>query len=91
MTAERDWETATAGSNELTYEAAVAIGKSDLEWEWLDSDANDVVTLTEWQAGRSTENTFYTVKNDDSINDIAIADLTTYITDDTLNTWYDEN
>jgi len=48
MTAERDWDSATAESNELTYDAAVAIGKSDLEWEWLDSNDDSVVTLTEW-------------------------------------------
>jgi hypothetical protein len=48
ITANRDWETATNGSDTLSIDGALAIGKSLIEWEFLDSDYDGSVSLTEW-------------------------------------------
>jgi len=91
ITADRDWEFATNGGNILTYAASISIGKSQIEWEFMDTDFSGDVNLAEWQAARSILNEFLSVKDDDTIDEIPIATLETHIGNDTLNLWYDEN
>lgn len=89
ITADRDWNVATDGGDTLDIEGALAIGKSIIEWEFLDTNYDAEVTLAEWQAGRVSENLFLTIKDDDAVDYITKANLETYITNTTLTVWYD--
>jgi hypothetical protein len=48
ITASRDWITATNSGTVLTLSGAKAIGKSYIEWEFLDADFDGQVSLAEW-------------------------------------------
>lgn len=91
ITADRDWTLATNGSSTLDLAGALAIGKSVIEWEFLDSNYDGSVSLAEWQAGRQSENSFMTIKNDDTVDDIPKAALETFVTNSSYTLWYDEN
>lgn len=91
ITADRDWQAATAGNATLSLQGALDIGKSVIEWEFLDTDYNGEVSLAEWQAGRQSENLFMTIKNDDSADNIAKANLEAHVTNTSYTTWYDED
>jgi len=91
VTSDREWQIASDGQDFITYEDAMALGKTEYEWEWLNSNFDEVITIDEWTAGKVSENAFLTVKANDTADCFDVSLLAAYVGNDTYNDWYDEN
>jgi hypothetical protein len=67
------------------------LGKTEFEFTWLDTNYDYNITIDEWTAGKESENSFLTVKNNDTADCFETTVIEATVGNSSYNDWYDEN